>query len=72
MKLMIESTETLVEVDGTPARVWRGLSEHGVECVVFVSRIAVDATQPLGADFLSVLGDARAPIVKYRDAGEGT
>lgn len=49
MKLMIEATDQLTEIDGVPARVWNGTTEGGVECKVFVHRIAVhesaDASQ---------------------------
>lgn len=41
MKLTIESTDQITTLDGVPARVWKGVTEAGVECVVFVHRIAV-------------------------------
>jgi hypothetical protein len=49
MKLMIESTDQLTTMDGVPVRVWRGVTDRGVRCFVFVHRLAVhkdeDATQ---------------------------
>lgn len=41
MKITIESTDQLVMVNGRPARVWKGLSEGGVECQVLVFDVAV-------------------------------
>lgn len=41
MKLQIESTDKITEMDGVPVRVWQGTTESGVPCVVFVHRIAV-------------------------------
>lgn len=41
MRLSIESTDDVTIVDGRPARVWKGRTEGGIECFVFVARIAV-------------------------------
>lgn len=41
MRLQIESTDQITAMDGVPVRVWRGRTEAGVECIVFVHRIAV-------------------------------
>lgn len=41
MELIIKATEQLTSVDGVPARVWKGTTASGVECIVFVHRIAV-------------------------------
>lgn len=40
MKLIIESTDTLTKINGATARVWRGTTETGADCTVFVSNIA--------------------------------
>jgi hypothetical protein len=42
MKMTIESTTRMVEVNGVPARVWEGKSERGVPVVCCITRIAVD------------------------------
>jgi hypothetical protein len=42
MKITIESTTRIVEVNGVPARVWEGTSEAGIPVAVMVTRIAVD------------------------------
>jgi hypothetical protein len=41
MKIMIESTDQLTQMDGVPVRVWNGTTESGVPCIVFVHRLAV-------------------------------
>lgn len=41
MKMTIEATDQLTHMDGVPVRVWKGKTEGGVECFVFVHRIAV-------------------------------
>ena len=49
MKLQIEATEYLTEIDGVPVRLWEGTTEAGIPCKVFVHRVAVrgdrDSTQ---------------------------
>ena len=41
MKLTIESTENLTHIDGVPVRIWNAKTESGIDCFVFVHRIAV-------------------------------
>jgi len=41
VKLQIESTDEVLDVDGVKCRIWRGVSERGVQCFVFVHRLAV-------------------------------
>jgi hypothetical protein len=49
VKITIESTDQIIMIDGVAMRVWNGVSERGVECFVFVHRLAVredrDASQ---------------------------
>lgn len=49
MKITIESTDQLTHIDGVPVRFWRGVTEAGTKCKVFVHRVAVhnaeDASQ---------------------------
>ncbi len=45
MKIMIESTADLTYLDGAKVRAWKGVTERGVACFVFVHRIAVEAAQ---------------------------
>lgn len=41
MKIVIEATEQIVDVNGAQARVWTGVTSKGVRVQVLVSRIAV-------------------------------
>lgn len=41
MRMYIESTEVLVNVDGVECRLWEGTTENGVDCKVLIHRIAV-------------------------------
>lgn len=42
MIIQIESTDNLVRIDGTLCRLWRGVTEKGIPCKVFVLRVAMD------------------------------
>jgi len=48
MKIQIEATDQLTDIDGVPVRVWEGITENGVRCKVFVHRIAVNKAYDLG------------------------
>jgi hypothetical protein len=41
MKIAIEATGTLTELDGQRVRLWEGVTERGVRCKVFVARVMV-------------------------------
>ena len=41
MKLQIESTDMTTHINGVHVRLWKGTTEKGVPCNVFVYRIAV-------------------------------
>ncbi len=41
MKLIIENTTKIVEVNGVPARVWEGKTESGIEVHCLITRVAV-------------------------------
>jgi hypothetical protein len=60
MKITIESTTKIVELNGVPARVWEGHTESGIPVHCFVTRIAVnknsDATQ-----FMKELKECKLP-----------
>lgn len=40
MKITIESTDTLTQIDGVDVRLWEGTAQDGTPCKVFVHRIA--------------------------------
>lgn len=45
MKMTITSTDKCTEIDGVPVRLWEGVTEAGVPCLVFVHRLAVKKTE---------------------------
>lgn len=45
MKIIMESTNEIVEVNGTPARVWEGKTESGIQCFAFIAKIGVHEGQ---------------------------
>lgn len=48
MKITIESTTKIVQLNGVPARIWEGRTEHGIAVHCYVTRIAA----PENADLL--------------------
>lgn len=49
MKIELESTTGMTELNGVPARIWEGKTDNGIPVVAFITRIAVqkdeDASQ---------------------------
>ena len=45
MKIMIESTDELTTIDGVRVRHWKGVTESGAECNVFVHLISAHTSQ---------------------------
>lgn len=41
MQIQIESTEQFIDFDGVDVRVWNGVTEGGIPCLVFIHRLAV-------------------------------
>lgn len=41
MKVALESTDKIVQLNGVPARIWEGYTAGGVPCHAYVTRIAV-------------------------------
>jgi hypothetical protein len=47
MKIQMESTEIMAEVDGIKTRIWNGITEDGVQCFVFAAYVAFRADMPI-------------------------
>ena len=60
MKLTLESTTQIVDINGVPARMWEGTSEAGVKVRAFITRLAVEADQDL-SQFEAELQACRTP-----------
>ena len=41
MKITIESTSKVVQLNGLPARIWEGFTESGIPVHCYITRIAV-------------------------------
>lgn len=63
MRIKIESTGKIVDLNGVPARVWEGESDHGTKVICFITRIAVKESEPpeVHARFKSELQEHRPP-----------
>lgn len=42
MKIMIESTPTITEYNGARVRMWKGTTERGVECTLYIAGVQVN------------------------------
>ena len=61
MKITIENTNKIVELNGVPARVWEGKTESGIKVHCFVSRIAIDKDELRAVEFERELQETRTP-----------
>lgn len=66
MKIQIESTTKMVQLNGVPARIWEGATESGISVHVFVTRIApaIGIDDPRQDKFAAALQETRAPSVE--------
>jgi hypothetical protein len=49
MKIMIEPAGEITHLDGVPVRPWKGTTDEGVPCIVYVHRLAVRDDQDTSA-----------------------
>ena len=64
MKITIENTTKIVNLDGVQARVWEGKSESGIPVICFITRIAVPEGEGVDVDhseFRRELSEQRTP-----------
>jgi len=60
MKITVESTTKIVELDGVPCRIWEGQTASGVRVHCFIPRIAAKDDQDL-SQFEAELQETIAP-----------
>lgn len=60
MKITIESTEDIALLDGVMVRRWRGVTERGTACELFVHRVVVRNSED-NAEFAKELREQLAP-----------
>ena len=61
MKITIESTSKIVQLNNVFARVWTGQTDSGIEVVCFVTRIAVSKLETRTKEFETELKEQKAP-----------
>jgi hypothetical protein len=63
MKLIIESTSKIVEVNGVPARIWEGITSTAIPVHCYIARVAVkEGMDPaVYAQFENELKETKAP-----------
>lgn len=61
MKVTVESTPKIVEINGVPARVWQDQTEGGIPVIAFLTRIAAERDQDL-AEFEADLQEHAQPV----------
>ena len=70
MQITIRPTDQLVEIGDVVARVWDGKTESGVAVLVYVSAIAIDATQVNEAEVADLIDLTGAMSCRLTTAGE--
>jgi len=68
MKITIESTTKITNLDGVPARVWEGETESGIKLHCYITRIAIDKDEVRADEFQNELQEQKVPsteIVLY-------
>jgi len=61
MNVQLHSTQTITTINGVPARVWEGVTEGGIRCHAFITRIAVHENDD-ATEFEKELMEQHAPI----------
>ena len=61
MKITIESTTKIVQINGVHARIWEGETESGIKVHCFITRIACDKNEPNTAEFENELKQQKPP-----------
>lgn len=51
MRVILESTTKVVNVNGVPARIWQGKTESGIEVHAFITRIAINKNESRKEEF---------------------
>lgn len=61
MKITIESTTKIVELNGILSRIWEGKTENGIKVHCYITRLSVDKSEPRLDEFLKELQEQKAP-----------
>ena len=64
MKITIENTDKIVELNGVPARIWEGTTEGGVPVTCFITRIVPRThDDAVNAQFAAELREEKTPTL---------
>lgn len=66
MKITVENTSKVVELDGVPCRIWEGETDSGIKVHCFITRIAVDREETRLSEFRTELQETRAPSAEMQ------
>lgn len=61
MKITIESTTKITDLNGVPARIWEGKTDSGIKVHCFITRVAVDHDEKNIDQFQKELRQQKAP-----------
>ncbi len=64
MKVTLNSTTLITELNGIPCRVWEGETETGIKCHAYITRIAIDKDEPRAWEFEKKLIECDPPSYK--------
>ena len=65
MRITAESTEKIVAFNGVPARIWEAVTENGIRCHLYVTRIAVSEGEDC-SEFDQELQEHKPPSVEIQ------
>lgn len=65
MKVILENTDKIVELNGVPARVWEGETDSGIKVHAFITRIAVHKSEDT-SQFERELQEQKAPSAEVK------
>lgn len=69
MKITIETTSKIVDLDGVPARIWEGTTESGIPVHCFITRIAINKDdEAANEQFRRELAEVRPPSADVEKA----
>ena len=61
MKVIIENTEKIVELNGVPARIWEGETDTGIKVHCFITRITLANENEDSSQFEKELSKCKPP-----------
>ena len=66
MKLIIENTSKIVELNGVQTRIWEGETSTGIKVHCYIARVSIQLTEAREAEFAKELIKVKAPSVEVQ------